>query len=137
VDNVIGARHHSLGKDNQRPASVLNDIDRRIDRLPVHPFAIDAKGAAHPRHPGREAALHKEVPTADGMQRGADVRRQAPQHHGIAQPAMIGGQHDAIARGHSLPQRFHISALDRCDAPKAIEVPGQKWLQHRRPPTVV
>ena len=65
---VVLPRDGPLGKDNQQTPGLDQDVDRRADRRPVHPLAIDAKRAHAADHERREPVLFEQVPTRHGIQ---------------------------------------------------------------------
>ena len=74
---VVGAGDVALGENHQRAFGRLEDLDRRLHRLLVHPFAIDRKRAGPPQQERLELAAHEQVGAGDDEERPAEPRGPA------------------------------------------------------------
>ena len=52
---VVVPRDGAFGKEHQRPLAVDQDVDGRVDRLPVDALAVDAERADAPEHEASSA----------------------------------------------------------------------------------
>jgi hypothetical protein len=107
---VIIASDEAFRKNDQWKLSLGQNAGGAFKRFAIQSFAINAEAPDARQEEGQRAALHEEMPTRHDMKRTGDLAREQSQNHGIAGPAVIGGQQHAVPgfqRSGSRSAHFH------------------------------
>ena len=82
-DEVVVPRDRAFGKHDERPLAGDEDVDRRVDRLPIVAFAKHAERAHAAHHERLEPALLEHVPTGHREQVAIGLHAEDAEHHRI------------------------------------------------------
>ncbi len=95
---VVGARDVAFRKNHQRALGALQDLDRRLHRLLVHPLAINRKRAGATQYKRLHLAAHEQMCTGHDEEWPAHLPCQRAQDKRIFIPAMIWRDQNTMAR---------------------------------------
>ena len=91
-------------------------LDRRVDRLPIDPFAIDAEAPHRPNRPAIQPAVLKQMPARHHMKMARRFDRQPAHRQRIGRARMIGRDQNRMSRRERCPQPLDMPDLMRDDA---------------------
>ena len=110
-----------LGEDDQRVLPRRQDLDTRLERPQVGPFAIDRKdpepGQVDPVQPGEELIRGHEV------ERPAHPMAELEHHARIGVVAVVGRDQHPVALRQERRQALQARDLDRLDPEHAAKLP--------------
>ena len=113
---VVVARDGAFGEDHQRSLAVDEDVDRRVDRLPIDPFAIDAERPDAAEHEAAQPAFHEQMPRRHRVEVALGDARELHERQRIGESAVVRRQDRAVAGGERRLQLLAVAGFDGVNA---------------------